>query len=50
MREVIEDDLFCLSVLGLFDSYEQLVSYYPEVDEYKLYLAQTYYKEGKLAL
>ncbi|EAR85890.1 tetratricopeptide repeat protein (macronuclear) [Tetrahymena thermophila SB210] len=26
--------------------YEQLVNYYPDVDEYKLYFAQTLYKDG----
>ncbi|EGR32453.1 tetratricopeptide repeat protein [Ichthyophthirius multifiliis] len=30
--------------------YEQLVSFYPEVEEYKLYLAQTYYKDADLTL
>ena len=27
--------------------YEQLVKYYPEIDDYKVYLAQSYYKESK---
>lgn len=26
--------------------YEQLVKYYPEVDDYKIYLAQSLYKDG----
>jgi len=26
--------------------YEQLVRYYPEVDDYKIYYAQSLYKEG----
>ncbi|CAD8070436.1 unnamed protein product [Paramecium primaurelia] len=26
--------------------YEQLVKYYPEIDDYKIYLAQSYYKDS----
>jgi len=27
--------------------YEQLVKFYPEIDEYKLYYAQSLYQDGK---
>ena len=49
---LLECILFMLlcSHLNSNHRYEQLVKFYPEVDDYKLYYAQSLYKEGKNTL